>query len=110
MQKFRSGEIVLVKFPFANLEEVKRRPALVLLDSGDDDILVARITSQPRQTAFDMEISQWKQAGLLLPSIARLDKLASLEKKIVEKSLGILSSTDWMKVKEKILEMWTSLR
>ncbi|MBS4029554.1 MAG: hypothetical protein KGZ58_13075 [Ignavibacteriales bacterium] len=48
MQKFRSGEVVLIAFPFANMEGMKRRPALVLLDTGNDDILVARITSQSK--------------------------------------------------------------
>ncbi|MBS4029553.1 MAG: hypothetical protein KGZ58_13070 [Ignavibacteriales bacterium] len=53
-----------------------------------------------------MDISDWNKAGLLLPSIVRLNKLASLEKKLVEKNLGILSSSDWLNV----LEMWNLLR
>lgn len=46
MQNYRFGEVVLLAFPFASRREVKRRPALVLLDTGNADILVARITSQ----------------------------------------------------------------
>ncbi len=46
MENFRPGEIVLVTFPFASAAEAKRRPALVLLDTGDADLIVARVTSQ----------------------------------------------------------------
>jgi mRNA interferase MazF len=45
MQDYRPGEIVLLSFPFADATEVKRRPALVLLDIGDEDIVVGRVTS-----------------------------------------------------------------
>ncbi|MDO8727709.1 MAG: hypothetical protein Q7J35_16720 [Candidatus Methanoperedens sp.] len=42
MQSYRVGEVVLLKFPFADQQDVKKRPALVLLDADDDDILVER--------------------------------------------------------------------
>ena len=44
MQNDRFGEVVLLAFPFAGRRESKRRLALVLLDTGNADILVARIT------------------------------------------------------------------
>jgi mRNA interferase MazF len=77
---------------------VKRRPALVLLDTGDSDVLVARITGQLTQTQFDVELQEWQQAGLRLPSVVRLHKLATLEKRLVERSLGRLRETDLQQV------------
>jgi len=56
MNTFRPGEVILLSFPFADATAVKRRPALVLLDTGDEDVVVARITSQAAQTNFDAEI------------------------------------------------------
>jgi mRNA interferase MazF len=67
MQDYRPGEIVLLSFPFADATEVKRRPALVLLDTGDEDIVVGRVTSQVAQVPFDVELAEWREAGLLLP-------------------------------------------
>ncbi len=67
-----------LNFPFSNLTGSKRRPALVLLNTGDDDIVLARIASQPQQTKFDVDLKEWLAAGLDLPSIVRLDKLATL--------------------------------
>jgi hypothetical protein len=36
MQDYRPGEIVLLSFPFVDATREKRRPALVLLDIGDE--------------------------------------------------------------------------
>ncbi len=38
MENYTPGEIVLLLFPFVNTISVKRRPALVLVDTGDEDI------------------------------------------------------------------------
>jgi mRNA interferase MazF len=78
MKEYNFGEIVLIEFPFTGTVASKRRPALILLDNGDNDIIVARVTSQVTQTSFDVEITNWKQAGLLLPSIVRVDKAVAL--------------------------------
>ena len=100
METYAPGEIVLVSFPFSDSTETRRRPALVLLDTGDDDILVARVTSQAARNQFDIEIEQWRQAGLLLPSIVRVHKLATLEKGIVGRRLGVLANNDWNRVRQ----------
>jgi hypothetical protein len=42
MTSYQSGEVVLVSFPFTQSSQTKNRPALVLLDTGDADVLVAR--------------------------------------------------------------------
>jgi len=41
------GTIVLVNFPQTNLKKGPKRPALVIYDEGDEDVILARITSQP---------------------------------------------------------------
>jgi mRNA interferase MazF len=46
MAAYAAGDIVLLQFPFTDTAGSKRRPALVLLDTGDDDIVVARVTGQ----------------------------------------------------------------
>lgn len=44
MTVYSFGDIVLIGFPHTNLQGVSKRPALVLYDPGDQDVLVARIT------------------------------------------------------------------
>ena len=106
---YRFGEVVLLAFPFASRREVKRRPALVLLDTGNADILVARITSQYTDTDYDVKLAEWEQAGLLLPSVIRLHKLATLQKSLVERQLGALTQDDLSKVRLKIQQIFASI-
>ncbi len=109
MQNYRSGEIVLLAFPFADATRAKRRPALVLLDTGDEDIVVARVTSQVARGPFDVELLEWKQAGLLLPSVVRVHKVATMEKRLVERRLGTLTASDWARVRAMIQQLWASI-
>jgi mRNA interferase MazF len=108
MQDYRPGEIVLLSFPFTDATEVKRRPALVLLDTGGEDIVVGRVTSQVAQGPFDVELAGWREAGLLLPSVVRVDKVATLEKRLVERRLGALTAGDWARVQAVIQQLWAS--
>jgi PemK-like, MazF-like toxin of type II toxin-antitoxin system len=78
MKHYSAGEVLLLSFPFTDVTGAKRRPALVLLDLGDD-IVVARVTSQLTQTNYDVELTDWQREGLLFPSIVRIHKLATLE-------------------------------
>ena len=106
---YQAGEMVLLSFPFSDATGARRRPALVLLDTGDEDMVVARITSQTLRTSFDVEIMEWQQVGLLLPSVVRLDKVATLEKNLVERRLGRLTTGDWIRVRAIVQRLWTSI-
>jgi len=94
MITYQPGELLLVDFPLTTSGPGKPRPALVVLDTGDADVVLARVTTQPHCSAFDVPIAAWQQAGLLAPSIVRLHKLATLAKTRVHKHLGTLDATD----------------
>lgn len=98
MALYRAGDVLLLAFPFSDTTTTKRRPALVLLDTKDNDILVARITGQLARTPLDVELQDWEDAGLRIPSVVRLHKLATLEKRLIERSLGTLTNQDLQQV------------
>ncbi|MEI7899353.1 MAG: type II toxin-antitoxin system PemK/MazF family toxin [bacterium] len=98
MTPYAAGDIVLLEFPFTDAAGSKRRPALILLDTGDDDIVVARVTGQLSATSQDVTLDEWQQAGLLLPSVVRLHKVATLQRKLVDKKLGRLAPGDWSRI------------
>ena len=98
MASYAAGDIVLLEFPFTDTAGSKRRPALILLDTGDDDIVVARVTGQLSAAPQDVTLDEWQQAGLLLPSVIRLHKVATLERRLVDKKLGRLMPADWSRV------------
>jgi len=91
---YQAGDILLVDFPFTVTGQCKVRPALVILDTGDADILLARVTTQVWNTRYDVPIAGWKQTGLLAPSVVRLHKMATLAKSRVQRQLGTLHSSD----------------
>ncbi len=78
MDKLDFGDIVLLKFPFTDTKTFKKRPALIINDLNDGDIIVCRITSKIYKTSFDVCLDDWKQSGLKLPSVIRVHKLATL--------------------------------
>jgi mRNA interferase MazF len=92
--RFEFGDVVLVAFPFADGVTTKQRPAVVILDVGDDDVVVARVTSRTRATEYEISVANWKEAGLLGASTVRLHKLATIGKDRVHRVLGKLSRAD----------------
>ena len=109
MQTYKLGDVVLVAFPYTNAARTKKRPALVIADTQDQDIVVCRITSQSKNTKYDVKIQDWKQAGLILSSTVRLHKVATLEKQLINSLLGKLTTNDLMTVKNAIKAIAGSL-
>lgn len=104
MIKYKFGDIVFA--PFYQIDGVrKQRPALVILDTGDDDIVLAPITTTERKNKGDNKIKNWKESGLLLDSWVRIAKIACLSKSDIRRQLGTLSSTD----KKQIVSVWNKL-
>jgi mRNA interferase MazF len=105
MMTYQNGDLVLVEFPFTTPGAGKLRPALVVLDTGDADVVLARVTTQNRTTAYDVTIGAWQSAGLMAPSIVRLHKLATLAKGRVRRRLGTLDPIDRQQVSAALKQM-----
>jgi mRNA interferase MazF len=106
--RYQPGDLVPVDFPFTISGPSKPRPALVILDVGDADLLLARVTTQAQNTAFDVVISDWRTAALLAPSTIRLHKLATLAKSRVQRHLGALVAQDRQQVATVLRQMAAS--
>ena len=46
------------------------------------------------------------EAGLWRSSVVRLHKVNTIEKRLVNRRLGILTASDWTQVRERIQEIW----
>ena len=99
MNPFAFGDIVLLKFPFTDGNSFKKRPALVINDFNDGDIIVCRITSKIYNTDNDVLLDEWEKAGLMLASVVRVHKIATLEKELVEAHLGKISEAEKLRIK-----------
>jgi mRNA interferase MazF len=93
------GDVVLVRFPFTNLQATKKRPAVVIsrktYQQNRPDVILMAITSQIRQPLATGEaiLQDWQAAGLAKPSVLK-PLIATLEQSQIVKGLGQLSAMD----------------
>lgn len=94
---------------FTTQAGIKKRPVLVVHDTGDDDLLVAPVTSHAGRSVRDIPLSDWQQARLRLPSVARMDKLATIEKGTVVRALGKVTAADRSQLKTALQQSFQSV-
>ena len=73
MGKPVAGEIVILPFPQTNLQQGKRRPALVVVDLTGDDLILCQITSQLHRDTYSvsLEIGDFQSGQLNVKSYIR---------------------------------------
>src|SRR3989338_1975131 len=92
------GEVYVCVFPFTSGQGAKARPVLVLMDFGPD-CLVCRITSVPHRGFLDLQVTNWREAGLEKPSTIRLSRLVTAEKPLLRLRIGRLDREDLDRVR-----------
>ena len=105
MTSYKFGEIVLVDFSSSHSADIKKRPALIILDIGDADIVLSPITTKERTILGDYRIKDWQVSNLLRESWVRLAKISCLEKSDILRPLGQLSNHD----KNAVSKLWYKL-
>ncbi len=87
------GKIVLVPFPFTDLTAAKLRPALVIYE-GDKDVILVFISSKIPSELSEADIlitknhSCFRNAGLKVDSVIKLDKIATVLKDLIVGEIG----------------------
>lgn len=89
------GDVVLVAFPFTDLSQTKRRPAVVLWAApAQTDFTLAFISSQQVSQSAEGETAvlpihpEFFLTGLSVPSKIRVTKLVTLSRTLVTRWLG----------------------
>lgn len=94
----KTGDIILVPFPFAELSNIKLRPAVVVCTTSDKykDIVVCAISSvmPVGLTTKEILLSPNKTNKLRLPSIIKTDRIVTLKADNVVVELGRLSASE----------------
>ena len=99
------GTVVLVNFPFTDLQSSKVRPAVVLAQKGDDVIIVGIFSKVPAYLQdswiiIDEGDPGFKQTGLKKASVIKIEKIAVVHQSLIRKELGRLSPEILQKVKQ----------
>lgn len=108
----KPGDIVLIRFPQADLETGKLRPALVVATAPGRhaDLLLALISSRMHQAVpeFDeiLEPSDqdYSDTGLKVRSVVRVARLASVEPAVINARLGSISPERLQRIIERLTE------
>jgi len=92
----------VVNVPFTGQTGAKRRPALVVSTDSFHrklpDVIVCPISSQPRYFQRpgpgDHPMKDWRAVGLKHPSTVRISNILAVEKRIINRVLGVLSTEE----------------
>jgi mRNA interferase MazF len=109
MPTFKPGTIVLVNFPFTDLQSSKVRPALVLTAKGDDVIILGIFSKIPDEfrdswIKIDEVGPNFGVTGLKKTSIIKTEKIAVIHRSLIRKELGNLSQELLQRVKKTLLK------
>ena len=105
----KPGNVVLIRFPQADLQRGKLRPALILAVAPGHhaDLLLALISSRTYQAVpqFDEIIdpadSDYADTGLKSQSVVRLARLACVGASVISARLGSISPQRLQKVRKR---------
>ena len=95
MPSYSKSEVILVRYPFANLAGSKVRPAVVVnAPHNSQDVIIAPLTSKVSPLlAGEFVLADWQAAGLNVPSAAKRG-LYTVHQSLIMKAIGKLSDVD----------------
>ncbi len=107
MARFVKGEVVVVPFPFSDLTQAKRRPALVLAQLAGDDRILCQITSQHVRDSYAIALddADFETGSLKHPSNVRPNRLFTADNHIILYRIGRLHAGKFTEVLEKVVEI-----
>ena len=109
MTSFSRGDVVLVKFVFADERGVKQRPGLIVstdkYQQGRRETILAAITSNiGRLLVGDHNIKAWRESGLLYPSIVT-GIVRTIKHDMIASKMGELPPSELHAVEDKLREI-----
>ena len=85
MGTFVKGDVVVVPFPFSDLTNAKRRPALVIAELSKNDLMLCLITSQPANDDYttSIEDDDFETGSLNRVSYVKSNRVFTANEKII---------------------------
>lgn len=102
---YKFGDILVLNFPFAEGAGSKRRPVIVIKDTNDGDLLVAKVTSKIYNSSYDYYIKEWILANLQTQSTIRIHKIQTISSNLVIGKIGMLHPSDRKIVRHILAEL-----
>jgi len=105
--KLVKGDVVVVPFPFSDLTQAKRRPALVISTLEGNDLILCQITSQSVKDnyAISLDDKDFETGGLKQSSNVRPNRIFTADIHIILYKAGNLKIEKVTEVIEKVVEI-----
>ncbi|MBA4196998.1 MAG: growth inhibitor PemK [Chitinophaga sp.] len=105
MGKFIAGDIVIIPFPYTDLSNFKKRPALVIKALNNEDYLLAMITSKNYEQLYSFKIDQsdFIAGNLPVESWVRCNRLFEANETIIINKTATLNNNFVKKIIEELI-------
>jgi|SRR5665648_194600 len=109
MDKPVKGDVVVIPFPFSDLSNSKRRPALIVADLDGGDVILCQITSVAKNDRYSIPLttSDFDNGKLKVESMIRPNRLFTADKSIVEYKAGTLTKEKVKLIEQILIDIFT---
>jgi mRNA interferase MazF len=107
MGKFVKGDVVVIPFPFSDLTNSKRRPALVLAELAGDDLILCQITSKAVRDEYAVPLltQDFQDGNLNQDSNIRPNRLFTADASIIVYKAGTINNNKLDMAIDKTIEI-----
>lgn len=107
MAGFVKGDVVVLPFPFSDLTQAKRRPALVLAGLEGEDCILCQITSQTIRDKYAVNVDDrdFETGKLKRKSNLRPNRVFTVDVGIILYQVGRLKTTKVNEVIDELVEI-----
>jgi mRNA interferase MazF len=105
--KFVKGDVVVVPFPFSDLTQSKRRPALVITALESDDVILCQITSKTIKDDYAISLGDedFETGSLKQSSNIRPNRIFTADSHIILYRVGHLKTEKLAEVIDRAVEI-----
>jgi mRNA interferase MazF len=104
-----AGDVVVLPFPQTNLQQGKRRPALVVVDLSGDDLILCQITSHSHRDSYSVSLDSgdFQTGQLSLRSYIRPNRLFTVEQSVIIYSAAQVTKTKLDETLAKLRQLFS---
>lgn len=110
MGRFVKGDVVVTPFPYSDLSDSKKRPALVVATLKGEDVILCQITTRAIADDYSIPIEDkdFASGGLKKASNVRPNRLFTADSRLILYRAGVLSPEKMADVMRVIFEILKS--
>lgn len=107
MERFMKGDVVVVPFPFSDLTNAKRRPAVIVANKIRDEIILSQITSKNTNYKHTVKINKndFKTNVSFLDSEVKVNRLFSCDIKLILYKIGSLNENKILEIENELINI-----